>query len=48
LARDYWKGVLLDEALKLWKGLLIFPDHVIPVQGGVRGSTETLEGVWYL
>jgi hypothetical protein len=44
LASNYWEGVLLDEPLKLRKGLLVFPDHVIPVQGGVRGSTETLEG----
>jgi len=45
---NYWKGILLDKALKLWEWLLIFSDHVIPVQGGVRGSTETLEGVCYL
>ena len=41
-------GISEAEALKLWKGLLIFPDHVIPVQRGVRSSTETLEGVCYL
>jgi len=45
VARNYWEGVLLDEPLKLRKGLLVFTDHVIPVQGSIRGSTETLEGV---
>jgi hypothetical protein len=45
MARNYWESILLDEPLKLWEGLLVFSDHVIPVQGGVRGSTETLEGV---